>query len=412
MRHLWLCVGLLGCISPSIQVQQDTGSGTIDSGDTDDTNDPIDTEDTEDTEETDTEETDTEETDTEETDTQDTDTDEPLDMLDPDYGTAFMRDQFLVINTEVSLGTALLRSSGAIDMNQALYGFLKDDSDWGFAVSLGGFDQESAERLLNQPMSLFRANGAILTLSWVASGGEFRPILMLNRFTNESNERLCELTVYGSSNGATISETDLHKGYRIYVISEDFGVNSSMQMYVQYSSSGSIVLERMFGSLTGPTGDCETPRTDDFILFGKGGFAASAIESEPNDFDVPDLQARVDDIVFFNQTGIQAFLDVGLPEREELLERVYNDTTGGHCMQHEDPSYCDPNIDDGWHWYPVDPNPTLRRQERFNELWDETQNHVDLYTFSIYDTSDGMQEMSAEEALEHYYIANQRWFPN
>ena len=59
-------------------------------------------------------------------------------------------------------------------------------------------------------------------------------------------------------------------------------------------------------------------------------------------------------------------------------------------MQHEDPSYCDPNIDDGWHWYPVDPNPTLRRQERFNELWDETQNHVDLYTFSIYDTSDGM----------------------
>ena len=55
---------------------------------------------------------------------------------------------------------------------------------------------------------------------------------------------------------------------------------------------------------------------------------------------------------------------------------------------------------------------TLRRQERFNELWDETQNHVDLYTFSIYDTSDGMQEMSAEGKLEHYYIANQRWFQN
>ena len=164
MRHLWLCVGLLGCISPSIQVQQDTGSGTIDSGDTDDTNDPIDTEDTEDTEETD-----TEETDTQETDTQDTDTDAPLDVLDPDYGTAFMRDQFLVINTEVSLGTALLRSSGAIDMNQSLYGFLRDDSDWGFAVSLGGFDQESNDRLLTQPISLFRANGAILTLSWMPS---------------------------------------------------------------------------------------------------------------------------------------------------------------------------------------------------------------------------------------------------
>ena len=67
----WLCMGLMGCISPNIQVQLDTGvvpsiletpmCGV-----------PIDTEDTEDE---DTEETDTEETDTEETDTQDTDTD-------------------------------------------------------------------------------------------------------------------------------------------------------------------------------------------------------------------------------------------------------------------------------------------------------------------------------------------------
>ena len=150
MRHLWLCMGLMGCISPSIQVQLDTGSGTIDTGDTDDTDVPIDTEDTEDTEETDTEETDTEETDTEETDTQDTDTDAPLEMLDPDYGTAFMRDQFLVINTEVSLGTSLLRSGGSIDMNQASW-FLKM-TDWGFAVSLGGFDRESTERLLNEPI--------------------------------------------------------------------------------------------------------------------------------------------------------------------------------------------------------------------------------------------------------------------
>ena len=246
MRHLWLCMGLMGCISPSIQVQLDTGSGTIDTGDTDDTDVPIDTEDTEDTEDTDdTEETDTEETDTEETDTQDTDTDAPLEMLDPDYGTAFMRDQFLVINTEVSLGTSLLRSGGSIDMNQALYGFLKDDSDWGFAVSLGGFDHESTERLLNEPISLFRANGAILTLSWMPSGGELRPILMLNRFTDESNEvELCELTVYGSSNGGTVSETDLQNGFRMYVFSEDFGFNSNVQMYVQYSSSGSIVLEK------------------------------------------------------------------------------------------------------------------------------------------------------------------------
>lgn len=408
MRHLWLCVGLLGCISPSIQVQQDTGSGLIDTGDTDDTNDPIDTEDTEDTEETD-----TEETDTEETDTQDTDTDPPLEMLDPDYGTAFMRDQFLVINTEVSLGTSLLRSGGSIDMDQALYGFLKDDSDWGFAVSLGGFDQESAERLLTQPISLFRANGAIITLNWMPSDGELRPIIMLNRFTDESNEiRLCELTEYGSTNGATISETDLHNGYRIYVISQDFGVNSSMQMYVQYSSSGTIVLERMFGSLTGPTGECETPITDDFILLGKGGFAVSAIDSEPNDFDVPDLQGRVDDIVFFNSTGVKAFLDVGLPERKELLERMYNDITGIHCVQYQDPTDCDPDVDDGWHWYPVNPNQTLRNQGLYNELWDETHNHVDLYTFAFIDTSDGIQELSADEALEHYYIANQRWFPN
>ena len=35
MRHLWLCMGLMGCISPSIQVQLDTGGGVIDTGDTD-----------------------------------------------------------------------------------------------------------------------------------------------------------------------------------------------------------------------------------------------------------------------------------------------------------------------------------------------------------------------------------------
>ena len=81
-------------------------------------------------------------------------------------------------------------------------------------------------------------------------------------------------------------------------------------------------------------------------------------------------------------------------------------------MQYEDPIECVPNVDDGWHWYPVNPNQTLRNQGLYNELWDETHTHVDLYTFSMYDTSDGMQEMSAEEALEHYYIANERWFPN
>ena len=91
---------------------------------------------------------------------------------------------------------------------------------------------------------------------------------MLNRFTDESNEiRLCELTVYGSDSGGTISETDLHNGYRSHVFSQDFGTNNNIQMYVQYSSSGSIVLEKMFGSLTGPTGDCEEPLTDDYILF-------------------------------------------------------------------------------------------------------------------------------------------------
>lgn len=401
MRYLWIYMGLMGCIAPSIQVQQDTGRGIVDTGDTDDTEEPLDTEDTE---ETDTQDTDTEETDTEETDTDDT----PLDVLDPDYGTAFMRDQFLLINTEITIGTSLLRSGGPIDMNQALYGFLKDDSDWGFAVSLGGFDQESHERLLSEPSSLFRANGAIVTLSWVPSGEELRPLIMLNRFAETPSEvELCELTVYGSSNGNTVAASDLQNGYRIYVFSEDLGTNNSVQMYVQYSSAGSIILERMFGSMNGPTGECEDYITDDYILLGKGAFAQSAIDSEPNDFDVPDLQARVDDIVLFNPTGVRAFASRTLSDRKLLIDALYNDVNGAMFM----------GIDvtegeDGWHWYPVNPNQTLRRQGVYNELWDETQNHVDLYTFVMLDTSDGMQELSPTEALEHYYIGNQLWSPN
>ena len=113
---------------------------------------------------------------------------------------------------------------------------------------------------------------------------------------------------------------------------------------------------------------------------------------------VPDLQARVDDIVIFNWVGVDAYTNVLLPQ--SLLEDLYDDTDGDTKLN---PQY---QSEDGWHWYPVD----TQRQSEFNKVFDETTTITSNYQFSMMDVNE--TQIPSYEGLYYYYSGNGRWSPN
>ena len=115
-------IGLMGCISPGIELANDTDKLNGDTGgfvDTGDIQDPIDTgiEDSADTEDTqDTNDThDTSDThDTQDTqDTQDTNNPGAI-VFDENYGLTFMEEQYLVLDGSMALGMALINGSNGL----------------------------------------------------------------------------------------------------------------------------------------------------------------------------------------------------------------------------------------------------------------------------------------------------------
>ena len=112
---------------------------------------------------------------------------------------------------------------------------------------------------------------------------------------------------------------------------------------------------------------------------------------------VPDLQARVDDIVIFNPVGIGGYLDDDDPSG--FLQDIYvNDGSAFLSDANQ--------AEDGWHWYPVD----TQRQNKFNEVWDETLNNNSNYQFFTMDMNEN--QYSSAEGLNYYYQGNGRWIPN
>ena len=51
-----------------------------------------------------------------------------------------------------------------------------------------------------------------------------------------------------------------------------------------------------------------------------------------------------------------------------------------------------------------------RRQNKFNEVWDETLNNNDNYQFRIMDINGS--QVPDDEGLYYYYQGNGRWTPN
>ena len=147
MRHLWMCMGLLGCISPGIRVQQDSGSGTIDTGDTADL---LDTEDT---------------MDTQETDTEDTEDPEDLEHDDEmtDIGLREMSQEYLWFKGDMALEMDT-RDEGGGDLNEFDM-ILNPGKKWGVGVTLAPFNQQSKDVLFGgQEVELFSGHGRVMTM--------------------------------------------------------------------------------------------------------------------------------------------------------------------------------------------------------------------------------------------------------
>ena len=403
MRILTL-VGLMGCISPGIQLTvEDTDipgdtPGEIDTGDTTDPED-TDPEDT-DPDDTDTDDPDTDDTDTDDTDTDDTDSDLELDM---DYGLLFMRNTYLIFDETMVLGSShsLTGSPSPILLN-----FLKVDADWGFAVSIGPYNNTSHQAMLDDRIALFRANNSLITLDWNLSGSNYIPILNMHRFENVNGSATkCENTIFSNGNsGAGLTESQLANGYRIYMMHETFQSieeppvsYGAFTLYVHSSDGLDESFTLMSQGQGSVSGECLNLQSDDHIFFGKGVNAvASLIPGETSVF-VPDLQARVDDLVIFNPVGVDGYLNI--PDQEGLLQDIYvNDGSAFLSLANQ--------AEDGWHWYPVD----TQRDNQFNEVWDETLNNNDNYQFRIMDVT-GTQ-IPSEEGLYYYYQGNGRWIPN
>ena len=413
MRTLTL-IGLMGCISPGIQLTlEDTGisdedtPGGIDTGDTTDPEDtnPDDT----DTDDPDTDDPDTDDPDTDDTDTDDHDTDDTDDMdsdleVDMDYGLPFMRDTYLIFDGSMVLGSShsLTGSSDPILSN-----FLKVDADWGFAVSIGPYNHTSHQAMLDDRIALFRANNSLITLDWNFNGSVYIPILNMHRFGAISGgpTEKCENTIFSNGNsGNGLTEAELINGYRIYMTHETYQSideppisYGSFTLYVHSSDGLDESFTLMSQGQGSVSGVCSNLQSDDHIFFGKGVNAMVSIVPGETSVSVPDLQARVDDLVIFNPVGIDAYVNV--PDQEGFLQDIYvNDGSAFLNLANQ--------AEDGWHWYPVD----TERQNKFNEVWDETLNNNDNYQFRIMDVN-GTQIPSAE-GLYYYYQGNGRWTPN
>ena len=266
--------------------------------------------------------------------------------------------------------------------------FLTPQGDWGFAVSLGAYDETSFDNMLATPLSLFRANGYMLTLSWVPIASLYKPVIELHGFEEIGGTPTnCSQTIFSGASGV-ISGEDLARGYRLYIMHESFGESGSLALFMSSSDGTTPSLYSVFNGSQGSTdGQCMNILTDDWIQFGKGG-TAQTIVPMGNAVDVPDLQARVDNIVLFNPVGLQGFVDV--PDKEAFLHDV--DAAGGDAFLL--PSN---QSEDGWHWYPIDPNPEVRSQNVYNELWDETVHINDNYIFEMFGTG-SQQPLDSNQA--------------
>ena len=132
------------------------------------------------------------------------------------------------------------------------------------------------------------------------------------------------------------------------------------------------------------------------IFFGKGVNAMVSIVPGETSVSVPDLQARVDDIVIFNSVGVDAYLNVRI---KRFIQDIYvNDGSAFLDLTNQS--------EDGWHWYPID----TPRTDKFNEVWDETVSNNSNYQFRLLDTN--QNQYTSGEGLHYYYQGNQRWIPN
>ena len=85
-----------------------------------------------------------------------------------------MRDTYLTFDGSMILGSShsLTGSSDPI-----LEDFLKVDADWGFAVSIGPYNDTTHQAMTSGRIALFRANNSLITLEWISNGVKYAPVL-------------------------------------------------------------------------------------------------------------------------------------------------------------------------------------------------------------------------------------------
>ena len=396
MNNFWMALGLTACIAPNASLQNsDTGDiGLVDTdnsadtsnSDTDDTDDTEDTEDTSDTDDT--------------QDTEDTSVDE-IELTED--GLFAVRNQYLLMDGSVTLNIQMqLNNQGGPNPNQGLANFLRAGFDWGMGITMGAYNDESFAHLIDNQISLIRANGALISLKWmpVANTDEYRPLIYLNRYETVPALNVCAEAVYGSqTDDVVLTEEVLRDGYHLVLLQESLpeGGGSSITVYIYTKQNGIGVYSEVFSSSPGGENTCVMETVfENTIVLGEG--------IKIDDLDVSSLQGRIDDVILFNGLGAQALLSLPTSDRLDELSSLYLDEDGSTDLWTGNAN------EDGWYWYPIDPSPPHIQNGEYQQLWDETVLlGNDNYTFEIVG-DDGVVK-SSEEALKYYYEGNNSWSP-
>ncbi len=384
------CVLFGGCISPNATVMDTTGdtdnvADGFDSG-------GIDTEDSE--SEIDTSDTDTD--DGPDGETQDTD---PIALTDD--GLEFMRDQYLLFDGTMYLQLDLVsQGTGRIDLQQPLANFLRMSSNWAFGVSFGAFDADSWSQMTGSGLSLFSGGGIHIVLTLHEDGEGHRAIFEVYRFDNTGgNLEVCSVYTVSSSAADKVSQEVLKNGFHI-VVQHTRTSNSESSFKIYLHTTDGFALN--FQSTNNGSGSCNM----DFVPTDTFQFGAGSTVSGVQELAVSPLRSRVDDIILINETGVDAIV----AENDPIVEsdRIRSLYTFEDPQMDLDSSV----IDDGWHWFPIDPSEAKLDSADFESLIDETveQNGVS-YTLYMLPSDSTRAEITSQGALEYYFRENTSWNP-
>ena len=305
-------LSLFGCIAFSIDVvspEQETGEPTIvDTSDTQDveTGIPDDSGEIPDT------------SDTEETDTQETDT--------PDDGDEYTSDEMMMGNY-IELKNDLLLVNELEDGHSLFEtrNFLRFDEDWGFAVTLMPYDEETADMLAGpnntdgQEISLFVSGNNIITLQFEHyNEGMYRPVVRLVS-KGVGNETigfvLVEQPYYPDGTGPSIEDVPMYSreeivsGLRIAALYTESGPMHEFTLYI--NNPGQPAIETMFGAPSQSNLQASANLAD--VRFGLG--VAYDEPTEPPaliiEHDAQDVKAKVDNLLIYVLTTNGCSPDIG-----------------------------------------------------------------------------------------------------